>query len=100
MFKGIFDFKNQKINIRWEILYPIFFYFIISTLILNSTSSADSFVDSTFYKQILWFGIGSIVFIIIQFVRLQFLYDYAYIFFIFLFLLILSTVFSPAIQGA
>ena len=77
MFKGIFDFKNQKIVIRWEILYPVFFYFIISMLILNSTSNSDSFIGSTFYKQILWFGIGSVVFIVIQFVRLQYLYDYA-----------------------
>ena len=100
MFKGIFDFKNQKIVIRWEILYPVFFYFIISMLILNSTSNSDSFIGSTFYKQILWFGIGSVVFIVIQFVRLQYLYDYAYMFFILLFFLILSTVFSPVIQGA
>jgi len=100
MFKGIFDFKNQRVTIKWKIIYPVFFYFIVSLLILNSTSNNDVFVYSTFYKQILWFGVGAIVFVLVQFVRIQYLYDYSYLFFMLLFLLILSTIFSPEIQGA
>ena len=70
MFKGIFDFKNQRVTIKWKIIYPVFFYFIVSLLILNSTSNNDVFVYSTFYKQILWFGVGAIVFVLVQFVRI------------------------------
>ena len=100
MFKGLLDFKNQNITINWKIVSPVFFYFLISMLILNSTNDASLFIESTFYRQAAWFGIGVFVFLFIQFVRIQYLYDSSYFLFIILFLLIFSTIFSPIVNGA
>ena len=100
MFRGLFDFRNQKLIFRWEILLSVLFFFIISLLILYNQSNNAQFVTSSFYKQILWFFIGSFVFIVIQFVRVQYLYDYSYFFYLLLFILLLSTILSPERGGA
>ena len=98
MFKGFLDFKNQNIAIDWKIVSPVFLYFFISMLVLNSTNDVNIFYESTFYRQIAWFGIGIFVFIFIQFVRIQYLYDSSYLLFIALFILIFSTIFSPVVN--
>ena len=85
MFRGLFDFRNQKMVFRWEILSPIFFFFIISLFILYHQSNNTHFITSSFYKQILWFSIGFSAFIIVQFIRVQYLYDYSYFFYLLLF---------------
>ena len=100
MFKGLFDFKNQKINIKWELISPIIFFVSVSLFILSSTSDSALFLKSTFYKQFLWVFLGSIIFTSIQFVRLQYFYDYSYLLYIFLFIFLLSTIFSIKIHGA
>jgi rod shape determining protein RodA len=100
MFKGLFDFKNQNLVFKWSILIPVIFYIIIGLFALSSTSSFDSFISSTFYKQLLWLFIGAIAFILVQYVRVQYLNDYSYIYFFLLFILILSTQFSPVIEGS
>ena len=99
MFKGLFDFKNQKLHFNMTIIVPVIGFIILGLIVLSSTSDLDS-ISSTFYKQIFWMFIGSIFFIIMQYVRVQFLYDYSYIFYILLILLIFSTVFAPIIGGA
>ena len=43
MFKGLFDFKNYFISIRWVILIPIIIYLFIGMMALSSTSSYESF---------------------------------------------------------
>ena len=100
MFKGLFDFKNQSLEFKWSILIPVIFYIIIGLFALSSTSNFDNFITSTFYKQLLWLFIGSIAFILMQYVRVQYLNDYSYILFFLLFILILSTRFSPIIEGS
>ena len=100
MLKGLFDFKNQTLIIKWTIIIPIIFYIIIGLLALSSTSNFDSFISSTFYKQLLWVFFGSIAFIVIQFVRIQYLHDYAYFYFLLLLLLLLSTQLFPSIGGS
>jgi len=100
MFKGFFDFKNQQITIRWIIIFPIIIYIFIGLLALSSTSSFNSILSSTFYKQILWVCIGISAFIIVQYVRLQYLYDYSYLYYILLLLMIMSTYFFIPIEGA
>ena len=100
MFRGLFDFRNQKMVFRWEILSPIFFFFIISLFILYHQSNNTHFITSSFYKQILWFSIGFSAFIIVQFIRVQYLYDYSYFFYLLLFGLLLSTILSEARGGA
>ena len=100
MFKGLFDFKTQSVSIRWVVVFPILVYVSIGLFALSSTSNFDSLLSSTFYKQLLWFFIGVVFFIAVQFIRLQYLYDYSYLFYFFLFLLIFSTIFFPKIEGA
>ena len=100
MFKGLFDFRNQTLLVKWSILVPVLFYVIVGLLGLSSTSNFNSFITSTFYKQLLWFFIGSIAFISVQYVRIQYLHDYSYVYFILLVLLLMSTQFFPAIEGS
>ncbi len=100
MLKGLFDFKNYFITIRWVVLIPIIIYSIIGVMALSSTSSFTNFLSSTFYKQLLWILIGTSVFLLVQFVRIQFIYDYAYIFYITILVLLSITFLSPVIEGA
>ena len=100
MFKGLFDFKNYFITIRWVILIPIIIYLFIGIMALSSTSNFVSFFSSTFYKQLLWILIGILTFFLVQYVRIQFIYDYAYIFYSLILLLLFSTFFSPVIEGS
>ena len=100
MFKGFLDFKNQFISIRWIIIFPILIYIFIGLLALSSTSNFYNLLSSTFYKQIIWVFLGVMAFMLVQYVRFQFLYDYSYIFYFFLFILICSTMFFPKIEGA
>jgi len=100
IFKGLFDFKNQGLNVQWRIIFPIFFLIFIGLLILSSTSGYSSFTSSTFYKQILWFLFGFIAFIITQYVRVQYLYDYSYVMYILLLIFLSLTLFSEEIEGA
>ena len=100
MFKGLFDLRNQSFLIKWSIITPVIFFVIVGLLGLSSTSNFDSFISSTFYKQILWIFIGIISFVIVQYVRIQYLHDYSYIYFILLVLLLVSTQFFPSIEGS
>ena len=100
MFKGLFDFRNYYISVRWIVLLPIIIYTIIGIMALSSTSSYISFFSSTFYKQLLWVLIGISIFTLVQYVRIQFIYDYAYIFYILILFLLCITFLSPVIEGS
>ncbi len=100
IFKGLFDFKNQYVNIKWRIIIPILLLIIIGLIILNSTSADVGFFKSSFYKQILWFFLGINAFVITQYVRTQYLYDYSYLLFFLLIILLSLTFLSPSIEGA
>jgi len=100
MFKGLFDFRNQSLLIKWSIITPVIFFVIVGLFGLSSTSNFNSFISSTFYKQILWIFIGIIAFVIVQYIRIQYLHDYSYIYFILLVLLLISTQFFPSIEGS
>ena len=101
MFKGLFDFRNQKIQIRWSIVLPALIFIFIGLVSLSSTSDLNNLsLSSTFYKQCIWFLIGIIAFCLSQFIRIQFLYDCSYIFYFFLIFLIGLTMFAPEIKGA
>ena len=99
MFRGLFDFRNQSFYIRLEIIFPILVFILLGLLSLSSTSDLHNF-SSPFYKQCLWFVIGCFIFTLVQYVRLQFLYDYSYVFYIILVLLLLITLFMPRIEGS
>jgi len=100
MFKGVFDFRNQRILIRWKVVLPIIFFVSIGLLALSSTSNNNIFWNSTFYKQVIWAILAILFFIVAQYIRIQFLYDYSYIFYLLLFVLICATIFFPKIEGA
>ena len=100
IFKGLFDFKNQSFKIKWGIIFPVLFLIFIGLLTLSSTSNNNSFLVSSFYKQLVWFNIGVVVFIIAQYVRIQYFYDYSYLLYILLIFLIMLTFFSDPINGS
>ena len=101
MFKGLFDFRNQRISLRWSLIVPVLFFVIVGLFSLSSTSGLSNVsLSSTFYKQCIWFLLGIIAFSLSQFIRLQFFYDCSYIFYFFLILLIGLTMFAPEIKGA
>ena len=100
IFKGLFDFKNQSINIKWRVITPILLLIFIGLVILSSTSNYFSFFTSSFYKQLLWFFLGINVFFLTQYIRIQYLYDFSFLLFILLFILLSLTFFSPKIGGA
>ena len=104
MFKGLFDFR-QSFNLRFEILLPIFGFIILGLFVLSSTSlgsdlSMSNFFQSVFFKHITFLSLGVLVFVISQYIRIQFLYDYSYIFYILLFFLLFLTLFSREIEGS
>ena len=48
MFKGIFDFKNQKINLNFYVLLPVFGFIILGLVVLwykDLSNVASSFVN-------------------------------------------------------
>ena len=101
MFKGFFDFQRYSIKINWLIIGPIIVFIFFGLLILSSTSDLSK-INSVFYKQCIWCLLGIVVFILTQYVRIQFLYDYSYIFYIIIifFLAITLTPFTPVIEGS
>ena len=99
MFKGLFDFKGQVFQIRWSIVAPILVFIFLGLISLSSTSDLNQF-NTTFFKQLIWFFLGIFIFVIVQYVRLQFMYDYGYVFYVFLIFLIGITAFAPVIEGS
>ena len=91
IFKGVFDFKNQTFKIRYNLVVPILFLIIIGMLVLSSKTDFSNFYDSSFYKQLIWLFIGVFLFIVLQYVRIQYLYDNSYIFYVFLIIILIIT---------
>ena len=99
----IFNF-NQKISIRLSILVSIFILSIISFFILEYAGTHSSkilgFELSRVQKQFIWIGIGSLLFVIIQFVRLRFFHEKINLFYIFTLALMCLPFTQPEIKGA
>ena len=90
----------DKIEIRWGIILPVIFLIGISFITLKHTSADMPFFSSTFIKQFIWFGLGCMVFIAAQWLRIQFFHEYAYHLYGLLVLLIGLTYFMPVIGGS
>ena len=90
----------DKIVIRWGMIFPVLILMCISFITLKYTSVNSSFFSSTFTKQIVWFGMGSVVFILAQWIRIQYFQEYAYHFYGILIILIGITYFMPVIGGS
>ncbi|MDP6570244.1 MAG: rod shape-determining protein RodA [Candidatus Marinimicrobia bacterium] len=100
------NFLNKVIQtpeglvIRWRIILPVFALLLISLITLKHTGDTQTLLTSTYYKQYIWLGLGTLVFITMQWFRFQFFQEYAYHLYILLFLFIVITYFMPAIGGA
>ena len=92
--------EPDKLFVRWWIYYPVIALMTISLITLKHTSIDMSLFSSTFVKQLIWFGIGCIIFLLSQWLRIQFFQEYAYHFYVILFILIGITYFMPAIGGS
>ena len=90
----------DKIVFRWGMLFPVIVLMCISFITLKYTSVNSSFFSSTFTKQIVWFGMGSVVFILAQWIRIQYFQEYAYHLYGLLIILIGITYFMPVIGGS
>jgi len=99
MLKGLFDFNNQAFKINWVVIFPVIVLISFSLLALSSTSDMTNF-SSTFYKQCFWLILGIILFVLTQYVRIQYIYDYSYIFYCIIILLLIATLFGPKIEGS
>tara|TARA_B100000676_G_scaffold224626_1_gene222083 strand:- start:27952 stop:29256 length:1305 start_codon:yes stop_codon:yes gene_type:complete len=99
----IFNF-NQKVSIRIPIILFIIFLSTVSLLILESAGSYQTnifgFVFSRVQKQILWLILGSLIFILVQFIRLRFFHEKMFLLYsLFLFIILLPFM-SEATKGA
>ncbi len=82
------------------VLLPVFCLCLISLILLKSTSQQIEFLNSTLFKQIIWVCIGMLVIWLLQYVRIQFFYEYGYYFYAILILLLILTFFMPSVYGA
>lgn len=93
---------QSKPTVRYQLslIVPVVILLMISLLTLYSTNLQVDFLESSLYKQMIWIGIGSVVFIALQFIRVQFFYEYAFILYGILIVLLILTHFMPSISGA
>ena len=99
MIKKIFQYPDEII-IRWGIVIPVILFSIISLIILNGSNQSIIFEFNTFYRQIIICLLGLCLFILIQYMRIQFLYEYSYHIYSFYLLLLVLVLFMPKIGGA
>ena len=90
----------DQIILRWWIFFPVIALMTISFITLKHTSIDMLLFSSTFIKQLIWFGIGCVVFLLSQWLRIQFFQEYAYHLYAILLILIWITYFMPAIGGS
>ena len=90
----------DQIIVRWWIFFPVIALMTISFITLKHTSIDMLLFSSTFIKQLIWFGIGCVVFLLSQWLRIQFFQEYAYHLYAILLILIWITYFMPAIGGS
>ena len=90
----------DKIELRWGIIFPVLVLMGISLITLKHTSVTTTFFSSTFSKQIIWFLLGSLIFILAQWIRIQYFQEYAYHLFGILIILIGITYVMPVIGGS
>ena len=90
----------DQMIVRWWIFFPVIALMTISFITLKHTSIDMLLFSSTFIKQLIWFGIGCVVFLLSQWLRIQFFQEYAYHLYAILLILIWITYFMPAIGGS
>ena len=99
IFNRIFRFKNN-IAFDYKILIPVIILSVIGLIALKSTSIDTLGEHSVFYKQFIWIFVGMLIFILIQFMRNQLIYEFSYILYLVLISLLIITLFMPQINGS
>ena len=95
----IFNFDNTiKFDLR--VIFPIFLLCGIGLIALKSASLDTLGQHSVFYNQIRWIAIGILIFLIIQFIRNNVIYEFAYVFYFILLIFLLITLFMPKMNGS
>ena len=89
---------NNSLNLNLRLISPVIFLCVIGLITLKSTSVDTLGVHSIFNKQLAWLSIGMLSFILIQFLRVQVLYEFSYILYIILVILLVATHFMPEIN--
>ena len=99
MIRKIFQYPDS-IVIRWGIVFPVILFSIISLMILNGSSTNQDILYNNFYKQLIIIQISIVLFIVIQYMRIQSFYEYAYHLYILYIILLFLVLFTPKIGGA
>ena len=93
-------FKKTNIGLTWSILLPTLCLVVISLVTLYGTKGELLLIESNFFKQMIFFIIGIIIFYLTQLVRITFFYEMAYFLYVILFFLLIATFFMPEKFGA
>ena len=99
MIRKIFQYPDS-IVVRWGIILPVILFSIISLMILNGSSTSEDILYNNFFKQFIIIQLSIVLFIIIQYMRVQSLYEYAYHLYILYIILLIIVLFTPKIGGA
>lgn len=91
---------KPNFRLQWTILMPVVILCTVGLLILSSTSKGSPFFESSVFKQMVWMAVGLTAIAGLQFIRIQFFYEYAYLFYGLLILALIGTYFGPVISGA
>ena len=95
----IFNFDNT-LRFDLRVIAPIFLLCAIGLIALKSASLDTLGQHSVFYNQIKWIIIGFLIFLIIQFIRNNLLYEFAYVLYLILLILLFITLFMPKTNGS
>ena len=93
-------FKNKTIDANWSIILPVFSLIFIGLVILYSTKGDLILMESNFFKHLIFFSLGLVVFYLIQLIRSTFFYETAYFLYFLLIVLLMATFFMPEKFGA
>ncbi|MFQ6610754.1 MAG: rod shape-determining protein RodA, partial [Fidelibacterota bacterium] len=97
--KKIFQF-NKKTEIYWRVVLPVIALCLISLILLKSTGQNTAFYQSSLFKQSVWIVLGILIIWFLQYLRIQFFYEYGYHLYLLLIILLIITFFMPSISGA
>ena len=70
-------FKKTKIDINWSIVMPVMLLVFISLITLYGTKGELLVLQSNFFKHLVFFITGLILFYYIQLIRTTFFYEMA-----------------------
>ena len=85
----VFDF-DYKFKAKLKLFIPMLILVGVSLVLLSYSNAEKSFL---FYSQIRWAILGSILIVLLSYVKITFIYKHSYKFYLILFILLLATLF-------